>query len=412
MAGIFDGLTATTINNYKKGAADEVVENNPFLSHLFKNGKIERQQGGTALEGVIEAGLFTPRISADGDDRSARFTNSVHDKRWTQQWAQVSVETGVNFGELRRNYGPQALVSMADVKIPRMFKAIMTNGDTSLNGLILNCNSAAYTGDGLPMDGIPTFLPGASTQHTVAQAVTAYDLEGFNPSTGAVTGSAPAVTDLEVSVGGSPVLTPNYCGLSIKYNGITGVDGVKGDAWKGTMVNSEATAFGGDILKYSQYTATRTARFASQDTSYRPTFGVLNLTDYIAMGNALGAKQTIFVQPGSDATDKNGTGFKTSQMVFHANLWWYVDQSMKDGRGLVINANQAVFRCQPILDTVENESIPTGFNTNGGKVQHSDLIEHHIHFDVNRLALNCVALINGQVMFYPRYQGCWDAYVP
>ena len=411
MSGIFDGLGATNINNYKKGAADSVVENNPFLSHLFKNGKIERQQGGTALEGVIEAGVFTPRISADGDDRSAKFTNQVHDKRWTQQWAQVSVETGVNFGEIRRNYGQQALVNIADVKVPRMFKAIMTNGDTSLNGLILNCNSAAYTGNGLPIDGIPTFLPGASTQHTVAQAVTAYDLEGFNPTTGAVTGSAPAVTDLEVSVGGSPVLTPNYCGLPITYGGITGVDGVKGDAWKGTMVNSEATAFGGAILKYSQYTATRAARFASQDTSYRPTFGVVNMTDYIAMGNALGDKQTIFVQPGSDTTDKNGTGFKTSQMIFHAGLWWYVDESMKDGRGLVINANQAVYRCQPILDTVESESIPTGFNTSA-KVQHADLIEHHIHFDINRLNLNCAALINGQVMFYPRYQACWDAYVP
>lgn len=411
MPGIFDGLSATTINNYKKGAADEVMENNPFLNYLFQNGKVERQQGGTALEGVIEAGLFSPRISADGDDRSARFTNAVHHARWTQQWAQTSVETGVNFGEIRRNFGAQALVNIADTKVPAMFKAILTNGDLSLNGLMLNCNSAAYTGDGLPLDGIPTFLPGASNQHTVGQAVTAYDLEGFNPTTGAVTGLAPAVTDLEVSVGGAPVLTPNYCGLSIKYNGITGVDGVKGDAWKGTMVNSEATSFGGDILKYSQYTATRASRFAGQDSSYRPTFGVLNMTDYIAMGNALVAKQTIFVQPGSDAADKNGTGFKRSLMLFHAGLWWYQDQSMKDGRGLVINANQATFRVQPILDTVENESIPTGFATTA-KVAHSDIIEHHIHFDINRLSLNCAALINGQIQFYPRYQACWDAYVP
>ena len=39
MPGIFDGLSATTINNYKKGAADEVMENNPFLNYLFQNGK-------------------------------------------------------------------------------------------------------------------------------------------------------------------------------------------------------------------------------------------------------------------------------------------------------------------------------------------------------------------------------------
>ena len=411
MAGIFDGLGATTINNYKKGAADEVVENNPFLSYLFKNGKIERQQGGSALEGVIEAGLFTPTISSDGDDNSALFTNHVHDKRWVQQWAQSKVATSINFGEIRRNFGAQALVNTADVKIPRMFKAIMTNGDTSLNGLILNCNSAAYTGTGLPLDGLPTLLPGASTQHTVGQAVTAYDLEGFNPTTGAVTGAVPAVTDLEVSVGGNSVLTPNYCGLSIKYGAITGVDGVKGDAWKGTMVNSEATTFGGNILKYSQYTATRAARFAGMDTSYRPTFGVLNMTDYIAMGNAVQALQTVHLVPGGDAVDKNGTGFKTSGMIYHAGLWWYQDQTMKDGRGYVINANQANFRLQPILDTVEREAIPTGMNTSG-KVEHSDMIESHIHFDINRLALNCLAIVSGQMQFYPRYQACWDAYVP
>lgn len=412
MSGIFDGLTATAINNYKKGAADEVVENNPFLSYLFNKNRMERQQGGTALEGVIEAGLFAPRISADGDDRSSRFVNHVHDKRWVQQWAQSSVESSVNFGELRRNFGAQALVNIADVKVPRMFKGIMTNGDLSLNGLILTCNSAAYTGDGLPLDGIPTFLPGASAQHTVAQAVTAYDLEGFNPDTGAVTGAPPAVSDLEVSVGGNPALTANYCGLPIKFGGITGVDGVKGDAWKGTMVNAEATAFAADILKYSQYTASRAARFANQDSSYKPSFGVLNFTDYIAMGNSLGSKQTIFVTPGSEAADKNGTGFKLSGMLFHAGLWWYQDQSMRTGRGLVINADQCTFRCQPILNTVDREAIPSGFNTSGGKVEHADMIEHHIHFDVNTLSLKCLAMINGQIQFYPRYQACWDQYVP
>lgn len=409
MAGIFDGLTATTIDNYKKGAADSVVENNPFLSVLFSKGRIERQQAGTALVGVIEAGLFTPVISADGTDWSALFTNSVHDTRWTAQWAQTSVPTSVNFGELRRNTGAQALVKMADVKVPRMFKALMTNGSTSFNGQILANNSAAYTGTGLPMDGIPTFLPGASTQHTVAQAITAYDLEGFNPTTGAVTGSAPANTDIEVSVGGSPVLTPNYQGLSIKYNGITGVDGVKGDAWKGTMVNSGATTFGGDILKISQYTASRTARFANQDNAFRPSFGVTNHTQYVAIGNALGNKQTIFVQPGSESTDKFGTGFKTSNMIYHAGLWWYYDESCPTGRGYVLTCEQATYFAQPIMDTVERESLAPGFKTEGN-VEHSDLIESHIHFDINRLALNCLAMINGQMHFHPRYQGGWDAY--
>ena len=413
MAGIFDGLGVHTIDNYKKGASNEVVENNPFLSLLFNKGRIERKQAGTALVGDIEAGLFTPRISSDGDDRSGQFTNQVHDKRWTSQWAQVSVETGVSFGELRRNWGEQALVSMADVKVPRMFKAIMTNGPTSLNGQILSNNSTAYTAagsPGLPIDGLPTLLPGASTQHTVAQAITAYDLEGYNPVTNAVTGLAPAVTDLEVAVGNAPVLTANYCGLPIKPGALTAVDGVKADAWSGTCVNSGATTFGGNILNFSQYTASRAARFALNDETYRPNFGVTNFTQYLALGNALGNKQTIFVQPGAESNTKFGTGFKLDNMLFHAGLWWYFDQSCPAGRGFVVNVDQSMYYAQPIIDTVDAQSIPQGFETGGGKVKTWEMIESHIHFDINRLALNCAALINGQMMFFPRYQGAWDAY--
>jgi len=410
MAGIFDGLGVHTIDNYKKGASNMVVENNPFLSLLFNKGRIERKAAGVSLVGDIEAGLFTPRISSDGDDRSGQFTNMVHDKRWQSQWAQSSVETSVNFGELRRNWGPQALVSMADVKVPRMFKALMTNGPTGLNGLILSNNSTAYTGSGLPLDGLPTLLPGASTQHTVAQAITAYDLEGFNPNTGAVTGLVPAVTDLEVAVGNAPVLTANYCGLPIKPGAIPGVDGVKIDAWSGTLVNSGATTFGGNILNFSQYTASRAARWALSDETYRPSLGVTNFTQYLAMGNALGNKQTIFVQPGQESNTKFGTGFKLDNMLFHAGLWWYFDQSCPAGRGYVINADQAMYYAQPILDTVDGDCIPQGFETGPGKVKTWELVESHIHFDINRLALNCAALLNGQMMFFPRYQGGWDAY--
>lgn len=420
MAGIFDALGATTIINYKKGALDSVVENNPFLSMWFKDGLIERNQGGTSLTGVIEAGSFTPRVSADGDDRSGRFTAVVHDVQWSQNWAQTSIETGVNFGEIRRNYGEQALVDLADVKVPRMYKALMTNGATSFNGQLLARNSEAYTGtDGVPIDGIPTFILGASTEHTVAQAITAYDLEGFNPTTGAMSGAAPVAADKEVGVGGNSVLSPVYANVSLKYNGITGVDGVKGDAWKSTMTNSSSSAWTGtvndqanSILVYSQYTAARCSRFASENSDYRPMFGVMTFDEHMRMGNKIGAAQTIYLKPGDESANKFGTGFKCENMIYHAGLWWYVDQSMPTGRGYVINPKMSKYRCQPILDTVERESIPSGFNTKPGDVKHTDLIESHIHFDINNLSLKCAALINGQAWFHPRYQGGWDAYVP
>jgi hypothetical protein len=106
MPGIFDALTATTITNYKKGAIDSVIENNVLLSKLFSTGRVQRKQGGDALEGNIQAGQYTPRISTPGEDRSGKYNPASHYKRWRSQWAETSVEGGVDFGVLRRNSGP------------------------------------------------------------------------------------------------------------------------------------------------------------------------------------------------------------------------------------------------------------------------------------------------------------------
>jgi hypothetical protein len=416
MPGIFDALTATTITNYKKGAIDSVIENNVLLSKLFSTGRVQRKQGGDALEGNIQAGQYTPRISTPGEDRSGKYNPASHYKRWRSQWAETSVEGGVDFGVLRRNSGPQALVDVADRTMPGMFKSLLTNGSTSLSGLLLGCNSAAYTGTGLPIDGLPTILPGASTQHTVAQAITAYDLEGFNPDTGALTGAAPADSDIEVSIGNAPTLQ-NYAGLTMKYNSLTGVDGLKADAWTPTLVNSSATQWSGTpddeanaILKFSQHTVNRAGRFSGTDNSFRPAFGITTQPQLNQMGNKLDGRQTIMMTPGMDSSNKFGSGFKSDGMIYHAGIWWHYDQLCPAGRGFVINTEQTDFFLQPVLDTIEKDSIPQGFNTSGGGVDNSDLIESHIHFDHSYLRLVCAALINGQVRWHPRYNAAWDGY--
>lgn len=418
MAGIFDALDATTITNYKKGAIDSVVENNPFLSVLFNKAMVERKQGGDALEGPIEVGRFTPRFSAPGEDRSANYVSKVHHKRWRSEWAEISVEDSVDFGLLRRNSGKEALVDLASREVPAIYRDILTNGSTSLNGAILSNNSASgiYTGTGLPIDGLPTLLPGASAQQTVAAAITSYDLEGFNPTTGALTGSAPADTDIEVNIGGAPTVQ-NYCGLSLKYNALTGIDGLTANAWTGTLVNTSATAWSGTnddeanaVTKYTQYAINRASRFSNQDQKFRPTFAVTTSDQLYKLGAKLTSIQNVYLKPGDDTTNKWGTGFKTDGMIFHAGLWHWFDASVPDGRGFVINANMAKLFLQPSFDTIENDSIPPNFNTKGGGVPMSDLIESHIHFDPSYLRLVVAALINGQVWFHPRYQAAWDAY--
>jgi hypothetical protein len=418
MAGILDSLSATTITNYKKGAIDSVVENNPFLSVLFNKAQVERKQSGDALEGVIEAGRFSPRFSAPGEDRSGYYTSKARHKRWRLDWSEISVEDSVDFGVLRRNNGPQALVSTAETEIPAIYRDILTNGSTSLNGAILSNNgdSNIFTTGGLPLMGLPTLLPGASAQQTVAQAITSYDLEGFNPDTGALTGAAPADTDLEVGIGGSATAT-NYAGLSLKYNALTGVDGLKADSWTPTLVNTSATAWSGTnddeanaITKYTQYAIQRASRFSNQDQKFRPTFCVTTNDQLYKLGAKLTSIQNVYLKPGDDTTNKWGTGFKTDGMIFHAGLWFWFDQSVPTGRGYVINANMAKLFLQPAFDTIENESIPPQFNTTGSGVAMSDLIESHIHFDPSYLRLVVAALINGQTWFHPRYQAAWDAY--
>lgn len=418
MAGILDSLSATTITNYKKGAIDSVVENNPFLSVLFNKAQVERKQSGDALEGVIEVGRFSPRFSAPGQDRSGFYVSNVRHARWRQQWSEISVEDSVDFGVLRRNNGPQALVSTAETEIPAIYRDILTNGSGSLNGAILSNNSASgiSTTTGLPLDGLPTLLPGASAQQTVAQAITSYDLEGFNPETGALTGAAPADTDIEVGIGGAPTVQ-NYANLSLKYNALTGIDGLKADAWTPTLVNSSATAWSGTnddeanaITKYTQYAIQRASRFSNQDQKFRPTFVVTTNDQLYKLGAKLTSIQNVYLKPGDDTTNKWGTGFKTDGMIFHAGLWHWFDQSVPTGRGYVINANMAKLFLQPAFDTIENDSIPPDFNTKGGGVPMSDLIESHIHFDPSYLRLVVAALINGQIWFHPRYNAAWDAY--
>lgn len=416
MAGIFDTLTATTIANYKKGAIDSVIENNVLLNKLFSTGRVQRKQGGDSLDGNIQAGQYVPRISTPGEDRSGKYNPAAHYKRWNVKWAETSVEGGVDFGVLRRNTGPQALVDIADRTMPSMFKSLLTNGNTSLNGLLLSCNSAAYTGTGLPIDGLPTILPGASAQHTVAQAITAYDLEGFNPETGAFTGVVPADSDKEVSIGAGGALHM-YAGLTMRHNGITGVDGLKADAWTPTLVNSSATEWSGTaddeanaILKYSQYTVSRAGRASGSDNSFRPAFGITTQDQLLKMGNKLDGRQTIMMTPGMDSNNKFGSGFKSDNMIYHAGIWWHFDQSCPTGRGFVLNTEQTDFFLQPVLDTIEKDSVPQGFNTSGGGVDNSDLIESHIHFDPSYLRLVCAALINGQVRWHPRYNAAWDQY--
>lgn len=416
MSGILDSLSATTITNYKKGAIDSVVENNPFLSYLFSKAKVERKQSGDALEGVIEAGRNVPFSSAPGEDMSSKYVSQARHKRWRLDWSDTRVASSIDFGVLRRNDGPQALVRTADVEIPSCYRDLLTNGATSINGCLLSQNGEVYSGTGLPIHGLPTLLPGNDTQQTMAQAITNYDIEGFDPDTGTLTGSAPADTDKEVGIGGAPTYQ-TYANLSLKYNALTGVDGVKADAWTPTLVNTSYSGWSGTaddeanaVDKYIQYSVMRACRWSNTDSSMRPTFGVTTFDQLYKLGAKLTSIQNVYLKPGDDSKNKWGTGFKTDGMIFHAGLWFWHDQSVPSGRGYVVNADMAKFFLQPAYDTIENGKIPASVNTGDKGVDTADLIESHVNFDPMYLRLLVACLVNGQAFFHPRYQVGWAAY--
>jgi hypothetical protein len=411
MGGILDALPTTTIINYKYGAENSVIENNVVLKIFREKAKIKQQQGGTSLSGPIEAGRFAPFVSAPGEDMTAYVTPKQRWKLWTLDWADTRVATSVDLGLLRRNSGDQALVNIREVTIPNMWRDLLTNRENSLNGQMLNQNATLYSGTGLPFAGLATLLPGHDSQQTYAQAVTNYDLEGFNPTTGALTGAVPAVTDLEVAIGGAPTYQ-NYAGLSLKYNALTGVDGLVPDAWQPTLVNQTATAWGTTkpFLNATQYGIGRSARFNANDSNFMPDIGIMDFTSFQAMGTEMTSIQQVYLTPNGNSTNKFGTGFKANNMLYHAGLWFTWDQSMKANTTFILNLTQACMWTQPKLHTYGDQPLP--LNKNAGDTPDTELIEVHYTYDPSTIAWWIIGLVSGQFFFHPRYQVRIGKYVP
>jgi hypothetical protein len=396
MAGILDALTPTTIANYARGAWDGVSENNPFFSEWKKRGKINYDVGGDHLEGPLEAGRYQPTISAPGMDLSELFAPKVRHARWSGNWGELANALVLDRGLLRRNSGDQALVNLKKTEIPALFRDTIV-GDNGLAYQILQQNATTYTGNGLPFYGLPTFLPG---QADIAN----YDLEGFDPSAGTLTGAVPADTDIEVGIGNAPTYQ-NYLGLSMKYNNLTTVDAREKDAWTPTLVNTSYTGWTGTnddeanaVLIFCQYGVDRACRFSNGDTTKRPTFGILDFTTFRYMGAKIAAKQTIYVENQDKTLNSSNLGYGQFQLM-HAGLPWFWDENMPTGTqggGYVVNANFMTLNVQPLYKEQENGSPLTVSGEDAG------IMEACINFDPIRRQYLVSATIPAQLICHPR----------
>lgn len=406
MSGPLDPATMTTIANYARGAWDDVAQNHPVWKSIREKGNIEYGVGGTSLEGPIEAGRYQAIISSPGQDVWDQYTPRNRHKRWTGQWAELFAGTKLDRGMLRRNTGPQALVKLRDTEGPAMARDLLLGSTNSLMHQFLQMNATVYAGTGLPVYGLPTMLPGngytGAATYAMATAITDYDLEGFNPETGALTGSAPANTDIEVGIGGAPTYQ-NYLNLSMKYNALTGVDNVEPDAWTPSLINTSYSGWTGTgndeddaIEKILQYAVFRSERFSGSDKTKRGNLGVLDRVFYQYLGAKKASRETIFVTP-----EKRGTGLPDggypSTGIFHGGILWIWDENMPTETAYCLNTNQMWFKMQEVYGHMDNPP----FKLTGGEAD--GIIEVDTDWDPGSRAWLLAMTIPGQVVCNPRY---------
>jgi hypothetical protein len=414
MAGILDALTPTTIANYARGAWDGITINSWLLGELKKKGIFQFDVGGDTLSGPVEGGRYQPTISAPGQDLSSLFVPKVRHQRWNFSWGEMVNALVIDRGLLRRNSGDQALVRLKDTEVPALFRDLLI----AQGGLVyhlLNTDGGAYTGGGLPIYGLPTFL------RNVADLTNLY---GFNPanrtlpSDGAWTASAAGSTGTSVAVADPEVhcVAQTYGGLSLAPAGLTSsVDKAQWDMWTPTMVNGDSSFFNGTagttdatrqaIIELSlQYLLTRLTRFSASDTSMIPNIGLLDANYYRLLGTRKAGRETVFVQTSQKSPDTPDTGFEPIKGLWHAGIMWRWEENMPTSTAIAGNTSRMKFWVQPLYKDQENGSPLKVSGAEAG------IMETAINFDPLRRQYLVSATIPGQATFEPRYWGCVRQY--
>lgn len=426
MSSTQDVIAPVTLANVARGAWDGITQNNPLFGLMKKAGTIEYDvEGGSdgtslnsatyELSGTVEAGRYRPFISAPGSDISAQYIARTRFKRWSGNFGEICAAVPFDRGALRRNQGSQ-IVDLSKTEIPALFRDMIV-ADSGLAWQILQLNSTLYTGNGLPIHGLPTFLPGNAslvssanvvTAYSMATATTDYDLEGYIPPAGSgngtLSGSAPADTDKEVAIGSAPTYQ-NYLGLSLKQGALTGVDNLEFDAWSPTLVNSSYTSWTGTaddeanaIEKFLSYLVFRLSRFSSTDATKKPNTGILDKIFFEYLGAKKASRETVFVMDNKSNTDVPDMGYPVDT-IRHAGLKWYWDENMPTETGFAYNASQMKLKIQPLYKGLEQG--------NPLKVSGEDagIIETEIVQDPVRRQWLVNGTIPGQLICNPRYFG-------
>lgn len=429
MSGSQDPVSTTTLANVARGAWEGVSDHDPLFKEIKRAGAIEYDvQGGSdgtqlqsqtyELSGAIEAGRILPSISAPGEDISAKFIHRKRYQRWVANFGEIVSGAALDRGALRRNKGSQ-IVDLSKTEIPAMIRDTIT-AENGLRHQMLQMNSTIYAGTGLPIEGLPTLLPGngydgsatynmgalsTGASATTGTAIGDYDIEGYTPpttstGTGTFTGAIPASTDKEVAVNGTNV----YLGLPLKPGQVS-VDSAQWDAWTPTLVNTAAAAWTGtaqdedDAIEiFLSYLIFRLSRFSNSDRMKKPTVGILDRNFFEYLGRKKAVRETIFVQNTNKAINVAETGWPTD-VIMHQGVAWFWDDLMPADTAYAFPGAQMKLKVQPLYRGLEDG--------NPLKVSGEDagILETEITRDPNRRQFLASCTFPGQLICAPRYFG-------
>jgi hypothetical protein len=368
MSTVNEVFSPVTITNYGKRIVDGITQKNPFWKILKSKGKIERNVGGDAFTWNLEAGRHDVHITSDDQDVSDLYTPR---KRWQRpqlDWGQISSFRRFGKGILRQNTGKEALVKVRDREIPAMYRDAIFNTN-GLHYQILNTAGASYTGNGLPIYGLPSLFTGVTWSDSLKEGVI---------GTGAT-----------------------YAGINLSLSGLVGtVDGAERDAWTPTAINTTASVWSGgtgaqtfrdNVFEILTYGLTRTDRFSSNDSSMRASLILLTQAMFTDLGTKIEGKQTYFIQNKVGEDDEQGLGSNTD-ILYHGGRKVTWDENLPADTGYILIMDMLGMMMQPKAEWGKVAGNG-GLSVDG---EDSDWFELDLDFNTARRSLLAAITLAGQ----------------
>lgn len=372
MSTVQDAISDITITNYERGAMESAFDNHPFLGMVKRKGNWVKASGGDQFQRQLKAGLYTAFNFADGEDVSANYTPHDLFDNFVLPWGQKGVFDTLTKFQMKKNAGKEALVSLLDERMPRMYESITTEGSGSLGYDAIRGTS---TGTGLPFQGLDQVLQfGSGT--TASRDVTA---------TGTYGGLSMVAGAVDADGAPTDAFTPK--GIHLDY------------PWNGTDADGDwLVAHTPYILEYAQ----RKLTFSTSNVRMRPDAFLMCENHYGKARNYLDSLAQLNISKDS-GDNKWGFGSSVEEIRFGGmSLFW--DTNVADGKTYVVNFDHIYFNYLDPGPVVSGDKYP-GSKGGGEGADFQSIFDTSVSWNDSNLGVNIAIVVVGQYLFHPRYQG-------